>query len=62
MENKIDIICKEKELVNAVETFLKAECYEVYINNNLREVFEKARNDEDIKSKVLDSFSNFLYN
>jgi hypothetical protein len=57
-----DIFCKEKELVNAVETYLKLECYESYKNNNLEEVFKKAIYDEEIKSKVLYSISRFILN
>ncbi|WP_297430348.1 hypothetical protein [Clostridium sp.] len=62
MKNVIDILHKEKELVNAVEMYLKLECYESYKNNNLERVFEKARNDEEIKSKVLHSINKFILN
>ena len=57
-----DIICKEKELINAIETYLKLECHELYKKNNLEEIFKKARCDENIKLKVFNTISNFILN
>ncbi|NOW85509.1 hypothetical protein B0H39_003390 [Clostridium beijerinckii] len=56
-----DIYVKEKQLVNAVEAYLKLECYESYLKNNLEKAFEKAREDDDYRSGMLEIIERFIF-
>lgn len=54
-------LAKEKELVDAVEKFLKTECYESYKNNNLKEAFKQAKSDKVIRLEILNIIDDFLF-
>jgi len=56
-----DMIEKEKEIVNAVEAYVKLECYEEYKNNNLEKIFKKANEDEDTRLDILDIIDKFIF-
>ena len=56
-----DIIEKEKEIINAVEAYVKLECYEAYQNNNLEKIFKKAKEDEDTRLDILEILDKFIF-
>lgn len=56
-----DIIDKEKQLINAVEAYLKLECYESYLKNNLEEAFKKSREDDNYRLGVLEIIERFIF-
>jgi len=56
-----DIIEKEKEIINAVEAYVKLECYEAYQNNNLEKIFKKAKEDEDTRLDILEIMDKFIF-
>lgn len=56
-----DIIEKEKEIINAVEAYVKLECYEAYQNNNLEKIFKKAKEDEDTRLNILEIIDKFIF-
>lgn len=55
-----DMIDKQELLVNAVEAYLKLECYESYKKNKLEKVFRKAREDEDSMIDLLILIEKFI--
>lgn len=56
-----EVWSKEKELINAVEAYLKLECYESYQRNKLEEVFKKTREDEETRLKILKIIAKFIF-
>lgn len=56
-----DIIDKEKQLINAVEAYLKIYCYESYLKNNLEKAFKKAREDDYYRLGVLEIIERFIF-
>lgn len=52
---------KENEkLINAVDKYLKVNYCELYNENKLDVVFEKARKDEEVKLKMVKAISRFI--
>lgn len=56
-----DIMDKEKQLINAVEAYLKIYCYESYLKNKLEEAFKKAREDDCYRSEMLEIIDRFIF-
>ncbi|MDR3593566.1 hypothetical protein [Clostridium sp.] len=56
-----EIYVKEKQLLNAVEAYLKLECYESYLKNNLEKSFAKAREDDDYRLGMLEIIERFIF-
>lgn len=56
-----DIIVKEKQLINAVEAYLKIYCYESYLKNNLEKAFNKSREDDCYRSEMLEIIDRFIF-
>ncbi len=56
-----DIIEKQLQLINAVEAYLKLECFESYVEDNLETVFKKAREDDDCRYQVLNFIEKFIF-
>lgn len=54
-------MCTEAELMNAVESYLKTECYESYEKNNLKEAFERAKHDDLVKLGIMNIIDEFLF-
>ncbi|WP_192927349.1 hypothetical protein [Clostridium beijerinckii] len=55
------IFDKEKELINAVEAYLKIYCYESYLRNNLEDAFKKAREDDVYRLEMLEIIDRFIF-
>lgn len=56
-----DIVEKERQLINAVEVYLKLECYESYIKNDLERAFEKAREDDEYRAGMIEIIDKFIF-
>lgn len=54
-------MCKELDLMNAVESYLKTECYESYEKNNLKEAFERAKQDNSVRVEIMNIIDEFLF-
>lgn len=52
----------DKNLINLLEKYLKQNYCELYNENNLDIVFQKAREDKSIEIKIVDTISNFILN
>ena len=54
-------IYKDIELMHAVESYLKTECYESYEKNNLKKAFEIAKHDDSIRLEIINIIDEFLF-
>lgn len=52
---------EEKQIINAVEEYLKLTCHEFYKNKNLGDVFKKARDDDKLKLEMLKIINKFIF-
>ena len=53
---------KEKNLINAIESYLQQNYSELYNENNLEIVFQKAREDKNVELKMVNTISKFILN
>lgn len=53
-------IDNENNLVNAVDKYLKTNFHELYNENNIGLIFEKARDNEEIKLKIVKAVNKFI--
>lgn len=53
---------KNINLINLLEKYLEKNYYEFYNENNLKRVFQKAREDKDVEIKIVDTISKFILN
>lgn len=53
---------EDKNLINLLERYLKQNYCELYNENNLDIVFQKAREDKNIEIKIVDTISKFILN
>lgn len=53
---------EDRNLINLLEKYLKQNYYELYCENNLDIVFQKAREDKNIEMKIVDTISKFIIN
>lgn len=58
----IELGSSEKNLINAVDKYLKKNYYELYDKNNLEVIFKKAREDKNIEQKMFNTISKFILN
>lgn len=56
-----DIIDKEKQLINAVQAYLKLEYCESYQKNNLEEAFIRAKTDENTRAEIIEIIDRFIF-
>lgn len=65
-EIKYDFMGRAEEkninLINLLEKYLEKNYYEFYTENNLKIVFQRAREDKDIEIKIVDTISKFILN
>jgi hypothetical protein len=52
----------EKNLINAVDKYLKLNYCELYNENDLEVIFKKAREDKDMRLKVFNAIEKFILN
>ena len=55
-----NLIDSENDLVSVVDKYLKTNFHELYNENNIGLIFEKARDDEEIKSKIVNAVNRFI--
>lgn len=53
---------EDRNLINLLEKYLKQNYCELYNENNLDIVFQKARQDKNIEMKIVDTISKFIIN
>ena len=60
-DNKYEIREKENQLIDALEAYLKEECYESYIENNLKNTLIKARENDLYRSEMINIIKQFIF-
>lgn len=50
----------EKNLIDAVDRYLKVNYYELYNRNSLAIIFERAREDKEIEEKIFSTINKFI--
>jgi hypothetical protein len=63
---KSDFVGRNEEkninLINLLEKYLEKNYHEFYNENNLNIVFQKAREDKNVETKIVDTISKFIFN
>lgn len=59
-DNKYELKEKENQLIDALEVYLKVECYDSYIDNNIKNILEKARENDLYRSGVINIIKQFI--
>ncbi|NOW92302.1 hypothetical protein BCD91_004325 [Clostridium beijerinckii] len=66
IKGMIAMVIKDKELdinlVSSVEKYLKLNYSDLYNKNDLGRVFEEAKEDDELKSRIFNSIRRFIMN
>lgn len=57
---EIDSEIDEKNLIDAVDRYLKVNYYELYNRNSLAIIFERARESKEMEEKIFSTISKFI--
>ena len=61
-ETKKTFELNEKNLINAVDRYLKKNYIELYNQNNLGNIFNRAREDKELETKMFNAINKFIFN